>query len=142
MRFIFLALLALSFESQVIAQDVAKLDRESQGKLRAIAASMSEAMKAEDEAAVRQQFERAIELMGDQAGLPESPDEYRAVPKNARTLSADELPTAFDAYIPYIERQNWWRIGLDPSKTNHSLREVATVIEGCLAASQISEPNA
>lgn len=141
MRFVVLTLLALGFGSQVIAQEVVKLDRATQDKLRIIVASMSEAMKAEDEAGVRQQFERVIEFLGDQAGLPESPDEYRAVPENACSLSADELPTAFDTYIPYIERQKWWRIGLDPSKTNHSLREVATVIEGCLAASRISETN-
>jgi len=127
MRFIVVTLLGLGVVSQVMAQEVAKLDRATQYKLKIIVASMSDAMEAENEAEVREQFERAIELMGDQAGLPESPDEYQPVPENTRSLDADELPKAFDAYIPYIERQNWWRIGLDPSKTNHSLREVASV---------------
>jgi len=141
MRFIVVTLLGLGVVSQVMAQEVAKFDRATQYKLKIIVASMSDAMEAENEAEVREQFERAIELMGDQAGLPESPDEYQPVPENTRSLDADELPKAFDAYIPYIERQNWWRIGLDPSKTNHSLREVASVIKGCLAASRISATN-
>ncbi|MDX1927702.1 MAG: hypothetical protein SFV81_14365 [Pirellulaceae bacterium] len=124
-----------------LAQEVAKLDRTTQEKLNVIGGKMSAAMLAEDQAEVRLQFKEAIELIGDQAGLPESPDEFRPVPKDARDLAASELPTAFDLYIPYIERQKWWRIGLDPSKTNHSLREIAAVIEGCLAARQISEAN-
>lgn len=125
--------------SAIFAQELAEIDRATHDKLKGIVGEMSEAMKAEDEAEVRRQFQQAIELMGDQAGLPESPDEYRAVPEDARPLTENELPTAFDLYIPYIERQRWWRIGLDPSRTNHSLREVATVIEGCVAARQVSE---
>lgn len=65
MQLLVLTLIALSFGSQVIAQEVARLDRETQDKLRTISTSMSEAMKAEDEAGVRQQFDRAIELMGE-----------------------------------------------------------------------------
>jgi hypothetical protein len=121
---------------QLTAQQVAKLDRDSRDKLKQVASLLSEAMKAEDEAQIRRQVKRSIELLGDQAGLPESPDEYREVPKDARPLTADELPAAFDPYIPYIERMKWWRIGLDPTTTNHALREVAAVIEGCLMARQ------
>jgi len=138
-RILLAAILATICVSRVTAQDAAKLDRATQDQLKSIVALMSEAMKAEDETEVRRQFQCAIELLGDQVGLPESPDEYRAVPDNARALTAAELPTAFDVYIPYIERQKWWRIGLDPATTNHALREVATVIEGCLAARQVSD---
>ena len=142
MQLLRFTLLAMVCCSPVFAQEVARPNRATQGKLKTIVGEMSEAMKAEDEDKVRWHSQQAIELMGDQAGLPESPDEYRAVPDNARPLTANELPTAFDDYVPYIEKQKWWRIGLDPSTTNHSLREVATVIEGCLAARQVSAVNA
>lgn len=104
----------------IFAQEVAKLDRATQDKLEGIVGEMSESMKAEDKAEVRRKFQQAIESMGDQAGLPESPDEYRTIPKDARPLTANELPTAFDDYIPdiqipYVQRQKWWRIRLDPS---------------------------
>ena len=85
---------------QVTAQEVATLDRETQHKLKQVASSLSEAMKAEDEAEIRRQVERSIKLLGDQAGLPETPDEYREIPQNARPLTASELPTAFDPYVP------------------------------------------
>lgn len=123
---------------QSAAQEVARLSRETQAKLRQVVLSLTEAMKAEDESEIRRLVEQSIELLGDQAGLPESPDEFRKVRQDARPLTADELPTAFDPYIPYIERMKWWRIGLDPTKTNHALREVAAVIEGCLQARQVT----
>jgi hypothetical protein len=132
-----LVMLMVSFaRCQAIAQEVASLDRETQTKLRQVAMSLAEALKSEDEAEIRRQVERSVVLLGDQAGLPESPDQYRGVPQDARPLSADELPGSFDPYILHIERMKWWRIGLDPTQTNHTLREVAAVIEGCLSARQ------
>lgn len=116
------------------AQDTPKLDKATQQKLRQATVDLSAAQKAEDEADVKRVAKRAIELLGDQAGLPEAADEFRPVPKDAKPLSSDELATAFDPYLAVIERRKWWTVGLDPAKTNHALREVATVIEGCLAA--------
>ena len=141
MRTMIVMLLATSCTIPLQAQDVARLDRPTQDRLKSIVAAMSDAMNSENATEVRRQFQKAITLMGDQAGLPESADEFRSVPENARPLDAEELPKAFDVYIPYIEGQKWWRIGLDPSKMNHSLREAATVIEGCLAARKVSEVN-
>ncbi len=137
-----LTLLSVACCLSVGAQDVANLDRPEQEKLKGIVARLSDAMKTEDGAAVRRHVRQAIEVMGDQAGLPETADEYRAVAEFARPLRAGELPTAFDRYIADIERRKWWRIGLDPAATNHALREVATVIEGALAAREVSEANA
>ncbi len=133
---VLLMILSFLFQSEAVGQDIASLDRKTQDKLKQVTKSLSAAMKAEDESEIRRLVERSIELMGDQAGLPESPDEYRKVPQNARPLTADELATAFDPYILYIERMKWWKIGLDPTQTNHALREVAAVIEGCLTARQ------
>jgi 23S rRNA A1618 N6-methylase RlmF len=89
MRSLPLILVATVCCSSIFAQEVAELDRATQGKLKGIVGEMSQAMKAEDEAEVRRQFQQAIELMGDQAGLPESADEYRAVPDVARPLTAN-----------------------------------------------------
>ncbi len=141
MRSVCLILLAVLCCSPVFAQEVAKINRATRDQIQSIVGEMSAAMKAEDKAEVRRLVQQATKLLGDQAGLPESPDEYRAVADDARPLTASELPTAFDVYIPYIERQKWWRIGLDPTTTSHSLREVAAVIEGCLAARPLSEAN-
>ena len=33
---------------------------------------------------------------------------------------------AFDPYIDFIEKQKWWKVGLDPANTNHLPRELAT----------------
>ena len=142
MRILLQVLLTTLCTSSLWAQDVAKYDRSTQLRLKAIDSAMSDAMKAEDESEVRRLFQQAVGLMEDQAGLPETPDEFRAIPAASRPLSPVELASAFDPYIPFIENQKWWRIGLDPAKSNHSLREVATVMEGCLAARKVNEKNA
>lgn len=131
---IVIAFLLFALPTIVTAQDTPKLDAATRQKLRQAAVDLSAAMKAEDEAAVKKVAKRSVELLGDQAGLPEVADEFRPVPKDARPLAPDELAAAFDPYVGYIGRQKWWTVDLDPAKTNHALREVAAVIEGCLAA--------
>jgi hypothetical protein len=129
MRIISLILFATLFCSSVFAQDAAKIDRATQEKFQEIVGEMSAAMRTEDESDVRRLVQQATQLLGNQSGLPESPDEYRSVPAEARLLTVNEITTGFDAYIPYIERRKWWRIGLDPLKTNHSLWCVAGAID-------------
>ncbi len=125
-----------------LAQDTPKLERATQEKLRGIAVDLAAAQKSEDEAEVKRLAKKAIEVLGDQAGIPEIADQFREVPKNAKPLSPQELRTAFDPYIEFIEKQKWWKVGLDPAKTNHLPRELATIIEGCLAARSVNEANA
>lgn len=119
---------------RVRAQESPQLDAATRQKLREIVVDLAAAQAAEDEAGVSRSVKRAIELLGEQAGIPEVADELRTVPENARPLEPRELATAFVPYIDYIQRKRWWDVGLDPTKTNHALREVAAVIEGCLAA--------
>jgi hypothetical protein len=126
--------LLLSLAGCGSAQDTPKLDTATRQKLRQAAVDLSAAQKAEDEAEVKKGAKRFVELLGDQAGLPEAADEFRPVSKDARPLAADELATAFDPYAGTIGRQKWWKADLDPTQTNHALREVAVVIDGCLAA--------
>ncbi|HEY1065168.1 MAG TPA: hypothetical protein VGE52_03635, partial [Pirellulales bacterium] len=126
----------------IFAQDVAQLDRTQREQLKTIFSATAAAMQAEDAAGVRREVERGIDVLGDQAGLPEAPDEFRPLARDAAPLSATELPTAFDPYIQYIERRRWWKIGLDPTTTNHALREIATIVEGCLAARAVCPQHA
>ena len=69
MQLLRFTLLAMVCCSPVFAQEVARPNRATQGKLKGIVGEMSEAMKAEDEDKVRWHSQQAIELMGDQAGL-------------------------------------------------------------------------
>ena len=142
MRFTFLILPLLSCCLSCSAQDTPKLDKATQQKLRQVAVDLSSAQNAENEVEVKRLAKKAIETLGDQAGIPEIADQCREVPKNAKPLTPKELPTAFDPYIDFIEKQKWWNLGLDPAKTNHLPRELATIIEGCLAARSVNEANA
>lgn len=125
-----------------LAQDTPKLDKAAQNNLRALSVELSAAQKLEDEAEVQRLAKKAIETLGGQAGLPEVADQFREVPQHAKPLTPQELRTAFDPYIDFIEKQKWWKVGLDPAKTNHLPRELATIIQGCLAARTINEVNA
>lgn len=118
----------------VFAQDTPRLEKATQERLGGIAVDLTAAQKSEDEAEVIRLAKKAIEVLGDQAGIPEIADQFREVPKNAKPLSPQELRTAFDPYIDFIENQKWWKVGLDPAQTNHLPRELAAIIEGCLAA--------
>jgi hypothetical protein len=124
------------------AQDTPKLHKATQDKLRKLTVELSASQKSEDEAEVKRLAKKAIETLGDQAGLPEIADQFRDVPKKAKPLALKELLMAFDPYIEFIEGQKWWKVGLDPTKTNHLPRELATIIEGCLAARSVNKANA
>ena len=124
------------------AQDTPKPDKATQATLRKLIVELAAAQKAEDEAEVRRLAKEAIAVLGDQAGIPEIADQFREVPKNAKPLTPKELPTAFDPYTGFIEKQKWWKVGLDPAKTNHPPRELATIIDGCLAARSVNEADA
>lgn len=142
MRSMILILSVLLGYQFVSAQDTPKLDRATLDDLRKLTVELAAGQKAEDEAEVQRLAKKAIETYGDQAGLPEIADQFREVPKNAKPLTSRELRTAFDPYIDFIEKQKWWTVGLDPAQTNHLPRELATIIEGCLAARSVNEANA
>ena len=114
--------------------ETARIDKATQQKLREVAVALDAAQKAEKEADVKKAVKQAVELLGERAGLPEVADEFRPVPREVRPLERAELATAYAPYLALIKRRKWWSRDLDPTKTNHALREVASVIEGCLAA--------
>lgn len=120
------------------AQDVARLSRDQQQQLRELNGQLTAAQLREDAVEVRRLARAAQDVLGSQAGLPEVADEYRPAPATSRPLSAAERVQAVAALRAYIERRRWWRIGLDPTTTNHTLREVATVIEGAVASADVA----
>lgn len=72
--------------------------------------------------------------LGDRAGMPEVEDKFTLIPPTATWLTAAEAQPAFARLLSRIESIRWWKIGLDPTRTEHALREPAAVIIGCLAA--------
>lgn len=73
---------------------------------------------------------------GDQAGTPEEPDTFLNPPATGTPISAAERPAAFHPYRRLLERHTWWKIGMDPTREEHALREVADAIRGQLAAAR------
>jgi hypothetical protein len=72
--------------------------------------------------------------LGAKAGEPERPDDFVVIPVSGRPLTRSEARPAFRIANERIERERWWRIELDPAKTDRPLREPASVISGCVAA--------
>ena len=87
-----------------------------------------------DEKLVNRLADDAKQLLGDDAGVPETPDQYREAPPTVSRLSNEELAKSFDHYLREIKRRKWWHIGEDPMKSDHKPREVASVIIGCCSA--------
>ena len=93
----------------------------------------------EDElSAIRREVAAYRQKVGDKAGLPEVEDKFVPIPKNARWLTAAEAEPAFAQGHPKIEQMRWWKIGLDPAKLGHALREPAAVVAGCVRAARAS----
>lgn len=91
-------------------------------------------VSSEELAPIREKVAEVRRTLGDRAGVPETPDKYQAVPKEARWLTAAEAKAAFAKANPKLENLRWWKIGVDPTTLAHALREPAAVISGCVAA--------
>ncbi|MBL9162326.1 MAG: hypothetical protein JNL18_06335 [Planctomycetaceae bacterium] len=105
MKVLFVILGCLSFGVVVSAQEPPNPSRDTQASLKKIGNELAAAQKAEDEREVQRLAKKAIEALGDQAGMPEIADQFREVPKTAKPLTPEELPNAFDRYIDFIEKQ-------------------------------------
>ena len=73
MRFLPFVFTGILGASSLLAQEVADIDRTTQGELNSIKALLSESMKNENATEIHQHFQSAVALLGDQAGLPEAP---------------------------------------------------------------------
>lgn len=105
-----------------------------QATARAYTAELGSAMVARDEATVRSIVARAREALGERAGVPEVPDKPRPpVTGDSSPLTPAEIEAGFRRILRTLREQKWWHTGLDPRRTGHLPREVATFIEGCVA---------
>lgn len=105
----------------------------------AIAASGAEAPTtaapgADELAAIRAEVAAYRKKIGDKAGVPEVADKFQPVPSAGRWLTAAEAQGAFLKAHAKLEQLRWWKIGLDPTKLAHALREPAAVVSGCVHA--------
>lgn len=91
------------------------------------------AQQAGDHQGVSTIVKRCKELLGPWAGLPEQPDPKHPTVK-APQPSQKQLAQAFKPVLKTLKARKWWRIGEDPTQSTHKLREIASVITGCLAA--------
>jgi hypothetical protein len=89
-----------------------------------------------DEAAVVALANQAKAVLGPQAGLPGKPDRFREVPTDVEGLKNADVISAFEPYLREIARKKWWRIGDDPTESDHPLRDLASVVEGCTLAAR------
>lgn len=83
---------------------------------------------------IRAEVAAARRKLGDQAGLPETPDTFLAIPTAGAWLTAAEARAAFARSLPRLEARRWWQPGLDPTQLAHALREPAAVVSGCVHA--------
>lgn len=131
-----LALLFFACALQAQVQELSSGQRKTLGELKT---KLVAAQRGKDPAAVRAVVADSLRVFGDQAGLPEVKDVYRPLAPGAQLFSPDRVAEVFGPYADHVERIRWWKVGLDPSKLNHALRETATVTRACLAAAR-AEP--
>lgn len=94
---------------------------------------LAEAQRAGDVAKVREVAARGLKSLGEQAGLPEVADEFVKPPAEVAPLTPEEVDKGFRRMDEFVKRRKWWKVGLDPTKTERLPREVASVITGCVA---------
>lgn len=97
---------------------------------------LSEALAKEDLASVRVAVAAARQALGPKAGEPEVPDTFILIPKMGRWLTPAEARRGFKPDFNRFEELAWWRIGLDPTKLTHALREPASFLAGNVAVAR------
>jgi hypothetical protein len=131
-----LALILFVGALQAQMQELGSAQRKALGELKP---KLVLVQRGNDLSAVRAVVAESLRIFGDQAGLSEVKDVYRAPVAGAQLFAADRVAESFGPYAEHIEKIRWWKTGLDPAKLNHALRETATVARACLAAAR-AEP--
>jgi hypothetical protein len=111
-------------------------DRSSQteAQTESIINALRAAQQREDLPAVLSLAQRAKLALGNEAGEPNRPENFRPIPALAKPLSQNEITVAFEPYLQHIVQNKWWRIGDDPRHLVRPLRDTASVVVGCVYA--------
>lgn len=96
-------------------------------------AALEKAMGHRDIDAIRREIATLRGVLGDRAGLPETPDRFDKIPWSAEPLSPQEARLAVVPALARMKRLRWWSDAPDPRTLTHPLREVAETISGALA---------
>jgi len=107
-------------------------DKITQQALKQTKLKLDEAMQSKDESLVRKLVAESVSILGNRAGVPEVDDEFRKAPEQVEPLTNEEAEDGFEKILQFVQKNKWWRIGLDPIRTEHLPREVATCMMGCL----------
>jgi len=119
---------------QAVAQDA--------NALKTLQTEARQALQQRDRTRIEKVAQEMQAVLGDRAGVPEVPDESRSIPSLTKPWSDEETVAALPTIRTYITRNRWWQMDLDPSQCNHALREVAMIIEACIAASEVDREDA
>lgn len=102
-------------------------------KAQTLRAQLASALADQDAVAIRKAVADVNRHLSEKAGVPETPDKHVPIPKAGKWLTADEAAPGFEPSFEQLEKLRWWKIGLDPTKLGHALREPAAVASGNLA---------
>ena len=105
-------------------------------------ATLTRAMAQRDLAAIRREVEAANRALGDRVGLPETPDRFQTIPRDAKPLTADEARRAVAPALLRMAALRWWSADIDPRTLGHPLREAADVVSGALAMRAVDPASA
>lgn len=114
--------------------------RARRGDPRGAANDMAAAQKAGDESAIWRHAEAWASALGDAKAVPPEPDALIEIPTDAQMLTPAEVQSGFEIYYRELQKNRWWRIGLDPTKTPQLPRDVGLAILGCTAADRAGLP--
>ncbi len=95
---------------------------------------LATALAKQDAVAIHKAVAGVNHHLGKKVGVPEAPDKYLPIPQHGKWLTVDKVAPGFERLFRRIEQLRWWRVGLDPTKLVHPLREPAAVVSGSLAA--------
>lgn len=112
--------------------------------------NLAKAQLAKDLSQVEQLTTDYIEALGDQAGIPERPNDFIPVNlQNSEIITAPQAQSAFNPYIEIIQRKGWWlsraRAAEAPTEVKdpefYRPRFLASVVTGFLAARNAGAEN-
>lgn len=107
---------------------------QSRNAIERLACNLARAQQAKNFSETERLTKEITELIGSQAGVPETPTQFYSVDRRSRDLTVENIRSAFNPYIRRIERDAWWLSRPDPTELNVPLRNLASIVTGTLAA--------